>query len=638
MKKRTIKNIILTVVIILCLGSMYFTMNYIKNNVTNTNSSNNNMNMNNNQQAPSMPGNNASTNERPELPDGNMPNNDGQTPPEKPDGENNNTNNPSDKNESNQTASNTENDNSQGQGENTQPGPNGTGQDNANNNNQPNGNGMNVNPPSMPNEVQTTTMPTIYYLIFGIESLILAITITYLVMSNFNKKNIKETFINKDKVTIAILSVIVLTSALTYTSSLLTKNYFLNNTNTTNQPGNNTTQASYSAKTEITKDETISSETYESTTKDENAISVSGNITSTLSNITVTKTGDSDGGDNTSFYGTNSAIIAKDGANVTIKDATIETDATGANGVFSYGGSATTNNSSNDGTTVTISDSKITTKKDNSGGIMTTGGGIMNANNLTINTAGTSSAAIRTDRGGGTVTVNKGTYTTTGQGSPTIYSTANVTVTDAKLISKASEGIVIEGKNSVTINSCELVDTNNKLNGQSTTYKNIFLYQSMSGDAATGQAEFTAKDSKITTNKGDSFYVTNTTAIINLENNTIKNTDSTGNFLRVQKDSWGTSGSNGGNVTLNMTKQKVKGNIVIDSISTLTMNMKSSSSLEGAINTDNTAKSITLKLDKSSKIKLTADSYVTSLDDEDEDYSNIDFNGYKLYVNGKAIN
>ena len=638
MKKRTIKNIILTVVIILCLGSMYFTMNYIKNNVTNTNLSSNNMNMNNNQQAPSMPGNSDSTNERPELPDGNMPNNDGQTPPEKPDGENKNTNNSSDKNESNQTDSNTNNDNSQGPGENTQPGSNGTGQDNANNNNQPNGNGMNGNPPSMPNEVQTTTMPTIYYLIFGIESLILAVTITYLVMSNFNKKNIKETFTNKDKVTIAILSVIVLTSALTYTSSLLTRNYFLNNTNTTNQPGNNTTQASYSAKTEITKDETISSGTYESTTKDENAISVSGNITSTLSNITVTKTGDSDGGDNTSFYGTNSAIIAKDGANVTIKDSTIETDATGANGVFSYGGSATTNNSSNDGTTVTISDSKITTKKDNSGGIMTTGGGIMNANNLTINTAGTSSAAIRTDRGGGTVTVNKGTYTTTGQGSPAIYSTANVTVTDAKLISKASEGIVIEGKNSVTINSCELVDTNNKLNGQSTTYKNIFLYQSMSGDAATGQAEFTAKDSKITTNKGDSFYVTNTTAIINLENNTIKNTDSTGNFLRVQKDSWGTLGSNGGNVTLNMTKQKAKGNIVIDSISTLTMNMKSSSSLEGAINTDNTAKSITLKLDKSSKIKLTADSYVTSLDDEDEDYSNIDFNGYKLYVNGKAIN
>lgn len=39
-----------------------------------------------------------------------------------------------------------------------------------------------------------------------------------------------------------------------------------------------------------------------------------------------------------------------------------------------------------------------------------------------------------------------------------------------------------------------------------------------------------------------------------------------------------------------------------------------------------------------SKIKLTADSYITSLEDDDTTYSNIDFNGYKLYVNGVAIN
>lgn len=38
------------------------------------------------------------------------------------------------------------------------------------------------------------------------------------------------------------------------------------------------------------------------------------------------------------------------------------------------------------------------------------------------------------------------------------------------------------------------------------------------------------------------------------------------------------------------------------------------------------------------KIKLTGDSYITSLEDDDTTYSNIDFNGYKLYVNGVAIN
>lgn len=394
--------------------------------------------------------------------------------------------------------------------------------------------------------------------------------------------------------------------------------------------------ASYSAVKEITSDENITSGEFLSSNADENAISVSGDITATLSGITVTKTGDSDGGDNTSFYGTNSAIIAKGGANLAIKNANITTNATGANGVFAYGGSATTNNSSSDGTTVNISDSTITTSKDNSGGIMTTGGGIMNAENLTITTAGTSSAAIRSDRGGGTVTVNKGTYKTTGKGSPAIYSTADITVKNATLVATASEGVVIEGKNSVTLENVNLTDTNNALNGQSTTYKNIFLYQSMSGDAASGKAIFTAKNSTITTNKGDSFYVTNTTAEINLENNTIINKDNTGNFLRIQKDSWGESGSNGGTVTLNMTNQKATGDIVVDSISKLTMNLASGSSFIGVINGDN-AGEVELVLDDSSSITLTGDTYVKSLTNTDVTNSNIHTNGYKLYVNDTLL-
>ena len=401
-----------------------------------------------------------------------------------------------------------------------------------------------------------------------------------------------------------------------------------------NQPGmNNNSNTTYSGVKEITKDETITSGEYKSSNADENAILVSGDVTASISNITVEKTGDSDGGDSTSFYGTNSAILAKGGATLTIKNATITTNATGANGVFSYGGSATTNNSSSDNTTINISDSTITTSKDNSGGIMTTGGGIMNATNLTINTAGTSSAAIRSDRGGGTVTVNKGTYKTTGKGSPTIYSTADITVKNATLIATASEGVVIEGKNSVTLENVELTDTNNTLNGQSTTYKNIFLYQSMSGDAADGEAIFTSKNSTITTNKGDSFYVTNTTATINLENNKIVNNDSTGNFLRIQKDSWGKSGSNGGVVTLNLTNQNASGNIVVDSISRLTMKLSSSSSFKGTINNNNEGE-VSLTLDKSSSITLTGDTYIKSLTNLDSTNSNINLNGYKLYVNG----
>lgn len=500
------------------------------------------------------------------------------------------------------------------------------------------------NPPDMPSEnskMQNNNTinsdDTICKIILGVECLLFSIIIIYLVMSKFNKNDIKETFKNNDKIVIYILSVIVMTVGFGFVVNKVVDNFSVK---TNNSQGIDQSQSSvsYSSSNEITESTTKDSGTYTSTKSDENVLSVSGGVDVSLSNINVSKSGDSNGGDNTSFYGTNSALIAKSGASLTLKNITVKTNAVGANGVFSYGGSATTNNSSSDGTTVNISDSKITTTKDNSGGIMTTGGGVMNAKNLTIETSGISSAAIRTDRGGGTVTVDKGTYKTNGQGSQAIYSTADITVKNATLTANASEGVVIEGKNKVTLNNVELTDTNNKLNGKSTTYKNIFLYQSMSGDAASGVSEFTSKDSTITTNKGDTIYVTNTKSKITLTNNKITNNDKTGNFLKIQKDSWGNSGSNGGDVSLVMSNQKVKGNIVVDSISTLDMSISSTSYYEGSINNDNSAKEIKLSLDKSSKIKLTGDSYLTSFDNKDSSNSNIDFNGYKLYVNGKAIN
>lgn len=484
----------------------------------------------------------------------------------------------------------------------------------------------------------TQSISYIYYIIFGAEGLVIALAVMYLVMTRCSRRSLREVFRNRDKLVIFILATVLITSGLTFAEGTVTEKCFMGSGGGGAPAGQSAEDVSYAAAKEITEDTTIKSGTFKSSGKDENAILATGDIKAVLSEITVDKTGDSDGGDSSSFYGNNSGILAKDGASLTIKNAKIKTAANGANGVFSFGGSATTDNSSSDGTAVNISDSKITTTGDNAGGIMTTGGGKMTAKNLTINTAGTSSAAIRTDRGGGSVSVKGGTYTTTGKGSPSIYSTADVSVSDADLTAKTSEGVVIEGKNSVKLENCRLTDSNTKLNGQSTTYKNIFLYQSMSGDAADGEASFTAKNSSITTKKGDTLYVTNTTATIDLEGNTITNKDSDGNFLRIQKDSWGNSGSNGGDVTLKLTDQKASGNIVVDSISTLDMTMSDGSVYEGTINGDKTAKSLKLTLDKSSKIKLTGDSYVSSLDDADKDYSNIDFNGYKLYVNGKAVN
>ena len=625
--KRWIKNAVAIVVMLALCGSMFFTMSYAKSHA----------------QASDMP-------QMSQGSDSSGGPGGGGTPPDQ-----------SESSDSNSQSSDQQNTQSSGDQQNTQgssdqqSGQDSSGQQSgqppakpensgnsgqSGNSEQPGNNGQSENSFNMPQGApdQGRDLSTLYYILFGAESFLLALALTEVIITKGNKRTLRQSLHNRDKAIIFALTVILVTAGGTFLCSKITTDYVLADSNS-GAPGQSSAQtASYTAVKELTEDTTLKSGSYSSKSADENVVLATGDIKAALSGLTITKTGDSDGGDNSNFYGTNSGIIAKDGASLTLKNLKVTTKASGANGVFSYGGSATTDNEGGDGTTVTISDSKITTTGDNAGGIMTTGGGIMNASDLTIKTAGTSSAAIRSDRGGGTVTVDGGTYTTTGAGSPAIYSTADITASSAKLIAKASEGIVIEGKNSVTINDCELTDDNTTLNGQSTTYKNIFLYQSMSGDAADGQAEFTATNSDITTNKGDTLYVTNTTASINLKNNTITNNDSEGNFLRAQADSWGSSGSNGGNVTLTMTKQKASGNIVIDSISTLDMTMKSGSSYTGTINGDNSAKSIKLTLDKKSKIKLTGDSYVTSLDDADTDYSNIDFNGYTLYVNGTAIN
>lgn len=634
---RKSKNIIILLLIVLLVISNIVTFKFAKDSMTTINEV---VMENGGSTPPEMPSgdnNNSSMAEPPEKPSGDMGSNGEMTePPAKPEGESNQGDNAS----SNQPPEIPNGGNNQGSGTNSSQPPELPEGANGNGEMMPQGENQ-----STQEETSSNKLSVIYYVLFTVETLALSSLVIYLIMSKFNEKSLKETLKSTDKVVIYILSIIIATAVLTIVES-----YIVNNSSTqstkqeTNEPSNNfggamnNSNVSYNGAKEISSDEKITSGEYTSTEVDENAILVNGKISVTLSDIEVTKTGDSDGGDNTSFYGINSAITAKSGATLTIKNATIKTDATGANGVFSYGGSATTNNSSSDGTTINISDSTITTSKDNSGGIMTTGGGITNATNLTITTSGVSSAAIRTDRGGGTVNVDGGTYTTKGSGSPAVYSTGEITVKNANLVSKVAEGIVIEGKNSVTIENCTLTDNNTKLNGLSTTYKNIFLYQSMSGDADTGNSTFTAKNNKITTNNGDSFYITNTTATINLTNNTIINNDSKGNFLRAQADSWGNKGSNGGDVTLNLNNQSVTGNIVIDEVSTLKMTMKESSSYEGTINSDNNAKEISLTLDKTSTIKLTGNSYVTSFTNADTKNSNIDFNGYKLYVNGKAIN
>ncbi len=405
--------------------------------------------------------------------------------------------------------------------------------------------------------------------------------------------------------------------------------------------GSSSADIDYKGAEEITVADNQSGKTYSSSTADESALLISTSDDVTVSDATVTKTGDSDGGDNCNFYGLNAAVLVKDGSTTTITGATITSDADGANGVFSYGGNGGKNGAAGDGTTVVISDSTITTTGDGSGGIMTTGGGVTKASNLTVETSGRSSAAIRTDRGGGTVNVDGGTYTTNGLGSPAIYSTADITVSDATLVSNLSEGVCIEGINSITLNNCDMTANNTDTNGNATFYDTVMIYQSMSGDADSGTSTFNMNGGTLTSKNGHVFHVTNTSAVINLNNIKIVNEDSDNILLSVCADGWN---GDTNKAEVNAKNQTLEGTILVGSDSELTLNLTNGSDFTGSIDGNITnAKgdtvstevgTVSVSIDKDSTWTLTADTYITSFEG---DASCVNTNGYTLYVNGVAL-
>ena len=406
-------------------------------------------------------------------------------------------------------------------------------------------------------------------------------------------------------------------------------------------PGGGSADIEYSAAVEITSADSRSGETYTSTAADESALLISASGEVTITDPTVTKTGDSDGGDSCNFYGLNAAVLVKDGASVTVTGGTITSDADGANGVFCYGGNGGRNGAEGDGTTLIIRDTAIVTTGDGSGGIMTTGGGVTEAYDLDVTTSGRSSAPIRTDRGGGTVTVEGGTYTSNGLGSPAIYSTADITVSGAVLTSNLSEGVCIEGLNSVTLTDCGLTANNTKRNSNARFLDTVMIYQSMSGDAADGTGRFTMTGGSITSKSGHVFHVTNTSAVITLENVTIVNEDPENILLSVCADGW-SGGTN--SAVLKAVNQQLAGAIKVGSDSSLTLELTEGSSFTGSIDgsiadaagetVSSETGTVSVTLDGSSAWTLTADSYVTELSGSTE---NIDLNGYTLYVSGAPL-
>lgn len=405
-------------------------------------------------------------------------------------------------------------------------------------------------------------------------------------------------------------------------------------------PGGQSAPETYDAVTEYSEDTEVSNVDYTSVGTDENAVHVLNGAKVSIQDFTLNRTSaDSTGGDSSSFYGIGAGILVTDGT-AEISNGSISTNAKGGAGIFSYGNGV-----------VNVSDTTIVTSEDTSGGIHVAGGGTLHAENLTVTTAGESSAAIRSDRGGGTMTVKSGAYTSNGKGSPAVYCTADITVEDAELTANGSEAVCIEGLNSLKLKNCTLTG-NMPENEQNDCTWTVILYQSMSGDSEVGNSTFDMEGGSLISKAGGLFYTTNTESTFTLKNVDITSSSDQAFFLKctgnANKRGWGQSGSNGAECTFTADSQKMEGDVIWDSISKLDFSMKNGSSLLGAFVQDESCAGsggdgcANLTIDSTSTWTVTGDSVLSSLTNQgtivDTDGKTVTIKGSDgtVYVDGSS--
>ena len=431
--------------------------------------------------------------------------------------QNNESNQQDSSKNSNQSTNDQSNSNSQATTQNGQAPSGMPGQSDQNSNGtqqgMPGQNEQNSNQPNQMNQNTSSnqSLSALQIVIISVSVLVFMLAVTYLIMSKFGSKTPAETFYGAKPTAIyAVINVvgtILLVCALVLSSNAL----LFNNASSSN----NTSQITTEGVVDVSDSQELSNKTLSTTSSDESAIVVNDGGSLNATGLTISKSGDSSNTENSEFYGLNAAVLVQNGSEATIKDTTIETNATGANAIFSTGENAIIN----------VSNTKITTTEDSSRGLDATYGGTINANIVTITTSGQHCAAVATDRGEGTVTVKNSTLNTNRKGSPCVYSTGTISVSDSKGTATDSSCAVIEGKNSITLNNTKLTSYGVGRVDDGIDNCGVMIYQSMSGDASEGTGTFSATDSTLTISKKSKvyetspmFFITNTDAVINLEN------------------------------------------------------------------------------------------------------------------------
>lgn len=371
----------------------------------------------------------------------------------------------------------------------------------------------------------------------------------------------------------------------------------------------------------------------ESNNNDTSVIQVSNGATYTATNLELSKiSGTSTDIESSMYYGLNSAFIVKDNSNVILNNSSITTKSDYSTAFFATGMS----------TTATLTNVSLSTENKNSNGLSISESSSINASKVNIITKGEQSAALKTITNNSEIIIDDSTLITEGSNSPIFEIKGKVEATNILATSTNSNIAVLENSSSLSIIESELTTTSYNIDEKLSSV--FFLYKSNSKTASndSGSSDLTIKDSKITVNKDSNvyktapiFYITNTSSVINITNTDIDYGSNT--LIKVSKnEKYGDTEDNGGEVNFTATDQILKGNIVVDEISSIRFNLNNSS-YKGQINGNNESKNVHITLDKKAEWTLTGDSYLNTLTIQngriDRLARYIKSNGYNIYYN-----
>lgn len=260
--------------------------------------------------------------------------------------------------------------------------------------------------------------------------------------------------------------------------------------------------------------------------------------------------------------GRNSVLLADAGSTVTVEYCEVNAHTQNSDGISACG----------DGTKIKVVEGTVNVSRAGSAGMNAAGKGNIIVDKTTINTFANQNPSFYVCKDG-TMEVHEAKGENVGQASPLFYTSTGAIRADKCRMSsgKWTIGSLDEGLLELTENEV--------------TAGGVCGFLVYGADEKERQFRSSGvlvlNKNKITVTEGPLIFVTNAGADITLSGNKI--TCRNDEIISIKADEWGPKGFNQGDAIINVENQTLNGNIYVDSISTLQLDLKKNAKLNGSI-------------------------------------------------------